>query len=43
MNDMPDDAYKTFVCIEAVNSFDDTVNLKPGESHETSVIIGMEE
>jgi len=42
MSDMPDDAYKTFVCVEAVNSFEDAINLKPGESHETSVIIGME-
>lgn len=43
MGDMPDDAYKTFVCVEAVNSFDDTIVLKPGISHETSVIIGIEE
>lgn len=43
ISDMTDDAYKTFVCIEAVNSFDDAIVLKPGESHETSVIIGIEE
>ena len=43
ISDMPGDAYNSFVCIEAVNSFDDTVILKPGESHETSVIIGLEE
>ena len=43
MSDMPDDAYKTFVCIEAVNSFENAINLKPGKSHETSVIIGLEE
>jgi len=43
ISDMPDDGYKTFVCVEAVNSFNDAINLKPGESHETSVIIGLEE
>jgi len=42
ISDMTDDAYKGFVCIEAVNSFGDTVFLKPGEFHETSVIIGLE-
>jgi len=41
MSDMPDDAYKTFICVEAVNSFDDAIVLNPGESHETSVIIGI--
>ena len=43
ISDMTDDAYKTFVCIEAVNSFGDTVFLKPGEFHETSAIIGLKE
>jgi glucose-6-phosphate 1-epimerase len=41
IGDLPDDAYKTFVCIEAVNSFEDTIILNPGESHETSAIIGL--
>ena len=43
IGDMPDDAYKTFVCIEAVNSFGDTIVLNPGESHQTSAIIGLED
>ena len=42
ISDMPDYAYKSFVCVEAVNSFDDTIILNPGESHETSVSIGLE-
>lgn len=41
--DMPDDGYETFVCIETVNSFHDMIILNPGESHETSAIIGSEE
>ena len=43
IGDMPDDGYKTFVCIEAVNSFGNTIVLNPGESHETSAIIGLED
>jgi len=43
INDMPDDAYLHFVCVEAVNAFDDVIKLVPGESHITSAIIGMEE
>ena len=41
--DMPDDAYQAFLCVEAVNSFDDTIRLVPGESHETTAIIGLNE
>lgn len=40
--DIPDDGYKTFVCIETVNSFQDMIILNPGGSHETSAIIGSE-
>lgn len=43
ISDLPDDAYETFVCVEAVNAFEDTIRLDPGESHETSAIIGIEE
>jgi glucose-6-phosphate 1-epimerase len=43
IDDLPDDAYQTFVCVEAVNAFDFPVNLAPGESHETSAMIGLEE
>lgn len=40
--DLPDDAYETFVCVEAVNAFNDSIHLAPKESHETSAMIGME-
>ncbi len=43
IGDMPDDAYQTFVCIEAVNSGSNTIKLAPGESHEMSAIIGLGE
>lgn len=43
IEDLPDDAFHTFVCIEAVNAFDDVIKLAPGETHETSAIIGLEE
>lgn len=41
--DLPDDGFKYFICIEAVNSFEDLIILNPGQSHETSAIIGLEE
>ena len=40
--DLPDDGYKTFVCIEAVNAFDDTITLASGDCHATRAIIGVE-
>jgi glucose-6-phosphate 1-epimerase len=43
INDLADDAYETFVCVETVNSFENAISLDPGESHETSAIIGLEE
>jgi glucose-6-phosphate 1-epimerase len=43
IGDLPDDAYKTFVCVEAVNAFDDVISLAPNESHSTSAMIGLEE
>lgn len=43
IDDMPDDAFYTFVCVETVNAFNDVVKLAPGETHETSAIIGLEE
>ena len=43
IDDMPDDAFHAFVCIEAVNAFNDIIKLAPGETHETSAIIGLEE
>lgn len=43
IDDMPDDAYQTFVCLETVNAFEDTIQLAAGESHETTAIIGLQE
>jgi D-hexose-6-phosphate mutarotase len=40
---LPDDAYHSFVCVETVNAFEDTIRLAPGEMHETSAVIGLEE
>lgn len=42
ISDMPDDAYLHFVCIEAVNAFDDVIILDPNELHTTSAMIGVE-
>ncbi len=43
IGDMPDNAWETFVCIEAVNAFDDTIKLLPQETHEISALIGLDE
>lgn len=43
MDDLPDDAYYTFVCVETVNALKDVIKLAPGESHETLALIGLEE
>jgi glucose-6-phosphate 1-epimerase len=43
IDDIPDDGFYAFVCIEAVNAFNDVIKLAPGESHETSAIIGLAE
>ena len=43
IGDLPDDGYETFVCIEATNAFDYPVRLNPGESFETSAIIGIDD
>lgn len=41
--DLPDNAYETFVCVEVVNAFEDAIRLAPGETHETTAMIGLEE
>ena len=41
IDDMPDDAFHTFVCVETVNAFNDAIKLAPGETHETTAIIGI--
>jgi glucose-6-phosphate 1-epimerase len=43
IDDLPDEAFHTFVCIEAVNAFSNAIKLTPGESHETTAIIGLDE
>lgn len=41
--DLPDDAWHAFVCVETVNAFADIIHLEPGEVHETSALIGLDE
>lgn len=43
IGDLPDDAWETFVCVEATNAFDYPVQLASGKSFETTAIIGLEE
>jgi glucose-6-phosphate 1-epimerase len=43
IGDLPDDGYETFICVEATNAFDYPVHLAPGESFETSAIIGIDD
>ncbi|MGQ8336030.1 D-hexose-6-phosphate mutarotase [Sunxiuqinia sp. A32] len=43
IQDIPNDGYEAFVCVEATNAFDYCISLNPGETHETSAIIGQEE
>jgi len=43
LKDMPDDGYQNFVCIEAVNTLSNTINLAPGEAHETSTTLELED
>ena len=42
MADLPDNGYQTFVCIEAANTYDDSIMLHPGEGHSITAIIGVE-
>ena len=43
MSDIPEDGYETFVCIEPANSYDDFIQLAPGEQHSTAGEIGLME
>ncbi len=42
IDDLPDEGYLSFVCVEAVNAFDNMITLNAGESHTTSATIGLE-
>lgn len=41
ISDIPDDGYLNFVCVEAVNAFDDVIFLAPNEMHITSAKIEL--
>ncbi len=43
IGDLPDDAFHAFVCVEATNAFGYPIQLAPGESHETTAMIGLAE
>ena len=38
-NDMKEDAYKEFVCVESANAFDDFIVIEPSKSHSLKAII----
>jgi glucose-6-phosphate 1-epimerase len=42
MSDMSPDGYKTFICVEAANAFNNIIKLGPGESFNLSTIIQSE-
>jgi glucose-6-phosphate 1-epimerase len=39
MGDLPLDGYKTFVCIEAVNAYDNEMTIPAGQSHEMATML----
>jgi len=41
MTDMTADAYKSFVCIEAANTLDDSIEVNPGATHTLGTIISI--
>jgi glucose-6-phosphate 1-epimerase len=43
MGDMAADGYQTFVCVEAANSYDDVVTLKPFEEFTITTTIALEQ
>jgi glucose-6-phosphate 1-epimerase len=42
MEDITEDGFHEFVCIEAVNAYDNTIKLVSGEEHTTSTIISLD-
>lgn len=39
--DMPDDGWRTFVCLEAANAGEDAIELEPGQRHRLSHVISV--
>lgn len=42
IRDIHENGYLDYVCVEAVNTFDDTIVLQPGERHATTAILSVE-
>jgi len=42
IGDMPDDGYRTMVCVEAVNAYNDVVTVPPGGHFSLGTTIGLE-
>ena len=41
-SDMPENSFEAFVCIEAVNAFNDKISLEPGQEYTLYAVIGVE-
>jgi glucose-6-phosphate 1-epimerase len=41
IGDIPDEGYRSFVCVEAVNAYSNSVVLQPGQSHSITTTIGI--
>ncbi|MBA3928616.1 MAG: D-hexose-6-phosphate mutarotase [Xanthomonas sp.] len=41
IGDMPDDGWRTFVCLEAANASDDAIELEPGQRHRLSQVVSV--
>ena len=39
IGDMPDEGWRTFVCLEAANASEDAIELEPGQRHRLSQVI----
>jgi glucose-6-phosphate 1-epimerase len=42
IGDLPDDGYHAFVCVEAVNAYNDAITLNPGQNHITATAIAVD-
>jgi len=42
MDDITEDGFHEFVCVEAVNAYNDSIKLVPGEDHTTATIITLD-